>query len=328
MKAIVYTHYGPPEKLQLKEVEKPAPKSDEVLIKVHATTVNRTDCATIRAIPFFARIVTGLFRPKKTIPGTEFAGDIEALGDNVSSLQLGDKVFGFDDQGAKSHAQYLTVKQNKVLTMPDGMSYKQAAASIEGAHYAYNFINKVGLKTDQNVLVNGATGAIGSAAVQLLRYFEADVTAVCATQNIELVKSLGANKVIDYTKDDFTKDEQRYDFVFDTVGKSSFFKCYHLLKPGGVYISSDLGYLAQNIFLPLITPLIKPLIGRKKTIAPIPTNIKRTLLLVKQMIEQGKFKAVIDREFPLEHIIEAYQYVEKGHKLGNVAIIVEHHGND
>lgn len=324
MKAIVYTKYGPPEKLQLKEVEKPVPKENEVLIKVHATTVNRTDCATIRAIPFFARIVTGLFRPKKPIPGTEFAGDVEALGNSVSSLKMGDKVFGFDDQGAKSHAQYLTINENKVVIIPDNMSYKQAAASSEGAHYAYNFINKVDLKKGQNVLVNGATGAIGSAAVQLLSYFEVNVTAVCATQNIELVKSLGANKVIDYTKDDFTKDEQQYDYVFDTVGKSSFFKCYHLLKPGGVYISSDLGYMAQNIFLPLITPIIKPLIECKKTIGPIPINIRRTLLLVKKMIEQGKFKAVIDREFPLEQIVEAYQYVEKGHKLGNVVITVKH----
>jgi NADPH:quinone reductase-like Zn-dependent oxidoreductase len=328
MKAIVYTKYGPPEKLEFKEVEKPVPKENEVLIKVYATTVNRTDCATIRAKPFFARIVTGLIRPKKSIPGSEFAGNIEAIGNSVSSLKVGDKVFGFDDQGAKSHAQYLTINENKVVTIPNNMSYKQAAASSEGAHYAYNFISKVDRRKGQNVLVNGATGAIGSAAVQLLSYFGADVTAVCATKNMELVKSLGANKVIDYTKDDFTKDEQQYDFVFDTVGKSSFFKCYHLLKPGGIYISSDLGYMAQNIFLPLITPIIKPLIGYKKTIAPIPMNIRRTLSLVKKMIEKGKFKAVIDREFPLEHIVEAYQYVEKGHKIGNVVITVEHDSNN
>ena len=324
MKALVYTQYGSPDVLLLKEVQKPTPKDDEVLIGVQATTVNRTDCATIRAKPFFMRIVTGLFKPKKQIPGTEFAGDIEAVGRGISSRKVGDRVFGFDDQGAASHAQYMTIKEDKVITIPDKISYGQAAASSEGAHYAYNFINKVDLKAGQHVLVNGATGAIGSATVQLLKYFDANITAVCATKNIELVKSLGANKVIDYTRDDFTKDEQKYDFVFDTVGKSSFFKCKHLLKLGGVYISSDLGYMAQNLFLPLITPLIKPLIGNKKTIFPTPTDIRGSLRLIKSLIEQDKFKAVIDREFPLEQIVEAYKYVEKGHKTGNVVIIVEH----
>ncbi|MDJ0694584.1 NAD(P)-dependent alcohol dehydrogenase [Mastigocoleus sp. MO_188.B34] len=325
MKAIIYTQYGSPDVLQLKEVEKPVPRDDEVLIKVHATTVNRTDCATIRAKPFFMRIVTGLFKPKKQIPGTEFAGEIEVVGKDVSSLRVGDKVFGFDDQGSGSHAQYMTIKEDKVVIIPNNISYGQAAASSEGAHYAYNFINKVDLKKRQNILVNGATGAIGSAAVQLLKYFDVDVTAVCATRNIELVKSLGADKVIDYTKSDFTKDEQKYDFVFDTVGKSSFFKCKHLLKPGGVYISSDLGYMAQNIFLPLITPIIKPMIGNKKTLFPMPTNIRGSLILIKKLIEQDKFKAVIDRElFPLERIVEAYRYVEKGQKTGNVVITVDH----
>ncbi len=325
MKAIVYTQYGSPDVLQLKEVEKPVPRDDEVLIKVHATTVNRTDCATIRAKPFFMRIVTGLFKPKKQIPGTEFAGEIEVVGKDVSSLKVGDKVFGFDDQGSGSHAQYMTIREDKVVIIPNNISYGQAAASSEGAHYAYNFINKVDLKKRQNILVNGATGAIGSAAVQLLKYFDLDVTAVCATRNIELVKSLGADKVIDYTKSDFTKDEQKYDFVFDTVGKSSFFKCKHLLKPGGVYISSDLGYMAENIFLPLITPIIKPMIGNKKTLFPMPTNIRGSLILIKRLIEQDKFKAVIDRElFPLERIVEAYRYVEKGQKTGNVVITVDH----
>ncbi|ESA33809.1 nadph:quinone oxidoreductase [Leptolyngbya sp. Heron Island J] len=324
MKAIVYTQYGSPDVLRLKDVEKPTPRDDEVLIRVRATTVNRTDCATIRAKPFFMRMVTGLFKPKKQIPGTEFAGDIEAVGKGVSSLKIGDKVFGFDDQGAGSHAQYMTIKEDKVVIMPDKISYGQAAASSEGAHYAYNFINKVDLKAGQHVLVNGATGAIGSATVQLLKDFDVTITAVCATKNIELVKSLGANKVINYTKDDFTKDEQNYDFVFDMVGKSSFFKCKHILKPGGVYLSSDLGYMWQNLFLPLITPLLQPLISHKKAVFPTPTDIRGSLGLIKRLIEQNKFKAVIDREFPLEHIVEAYKYVEKGHKIGNVIITVEH----
>jgi NADPH:quinone reductase-like Zn-dependent oxidoreductase len=325
MKAIVYTKYGPPDVLQLKEIAKPIPKDNEVLIKIHATTVNRTDCATIRGKPFFMRIVTGLFKPKKQIPGTEFAGEIEAVGKSVSSLKVADKVFGFDDQGSGSQAQYMTISQdNGLTTIPRDTTFEQAAASTEGAHYAYNFIKKVNLKSGQKVLVNGATGAIGSAAVQLLKYLGLKVTAVCNTKNIELVKSLGADKVIDYTKEDFTKDEEKYNFIFDTVGKSSFFKCKPLLQSGGIYISSDLGYMAQNVFLPLITPIIKPMIGNKKTIFPVPTDIKGSILLIKKLIEEGNFKAVIDRKYPLKQIVEAYKYVEAGHKTGNVVITVEH----
>ncbi len=325
MKANVYSKYGPPDVLQLKEVEKPIPKDNEVLIKIHATTVNRTDCAILRAEPFITRFFTGIFKPNKPIPGTEFAGKIEAVGKNVSSYKVGDKVFGFNDSGLGSHAQYMTILEDKALTtIPKNITYEQAAASTEGAHYAYNSIKKVNLKSGQKVLVNGATGAIGSAAVQFLKYFGANVTAVCNTKNIELVKSLGADKVIDYTKEDFTKDDQKYNFVFDAVGKSSFFKCKRLLQPGGVYISSDLGYMAQNVFLLFITPIIKPMIGNKKTIFPIPTDIRRSILLIKKLIEEGKFKAVIDRKYPLEQIIEAYRYVEKGQKIGNVIITVEH----
>ena len=325
MKAFVYTKYGPPDGLQLKEIDTPVPEDDEVLIKVHTTTVNRTDCATIRAKPFFARIITGLIRPNKHIPGTEFSGEIESVGKKIKNLNVRQKVFGFDDQGAQSHAQYLTIKKDKVVAMPEKLSYEQAAASSEGAHYAYNFINKVDLQKGQHVLVNGATGAIGSAAVQLLKYFEAHVTAVCSTKNIALIESLGADRVIDYRQEDFTKGAEKYHFVFDTVGKSSFFKCRRILYPGGVYISSDLGFLSQNIYLPLITPVIKPLMGHKKTVAPFPINIERTLGLVKNLIEQGKFKAVIDRKtFPFDQIVDAYKYVEKGHKTGNVVITMHH----
>jgi NADPH:quinone reductase-like Zn-dependent oxidoreductase len=324
MKAIIYTRYGPPNVLQLKEVEKPVPRDNEVLIKIHATTVNRTDCATIRAKPFLTRFFTGMFKPKKQIPGTEFAGKIKEIGKNVKSLKVGDKVFGFDDQGSGSQAQYMTISEDKAITIPINITYEQAAASTEGAHYAYNFIKKVNIESGQKILVYGATGAIGSAAVQLLKYFDVNITAVCNTKNIELVKSLGANKVIDYTKEDFTKDEEKYNFVFDAVGKSSFAKCKPLLQSGGIYISSDLGYMAQNVFLPLITPIIKPMIGNKKTVFPIPTDIRGSILLIKKLIEQGKFKAVIDRKYPLEQIVEAYRYVEKGQKIGNVVITVEH----
>ncbi len=325
MKAILYEKYGPPEVIRLGKIEKPIPKDNEVLIKVIATTVNRTDCATLRAKPFFARFFTGIFKPNNLILGTEFAGKIEAVGNNVTSFKVGDKVFGFNDSGSGSHAQYMTILEDKALTtIPGNLTYEQAAASTEGAHYANNSINKVNLKSRQKVLVNGATGAIGSAAVQLLKYFGADVTAVCDGKNIELVKSLGADKVIDYTKEDFTKDDQKYNFVFDAVGKSSFFKCKQLLQPGGVYISSDLGYMAQNIFLPLITPIIKPMIKNKKTIFPLPANIKGSVLFIKKLIEKGQFKAVIDRKYPLEQIVEAYKYVEKGQKIGNVVITVGH----
>ena len=324
MKAIVCTKYGPPEVLKLKEVEKPTPKDNEVLVKIYATTVNRTDCAVLRAEPFISRFVTGIFKPNKPILGTEFAGKIEAVGKNVTSYKIGDKVFGFDDSGSGSHAQYMTISEDKALTtIPRNITYEQSAASTEGAHYAYNFIKKVNLKSGQKVLVNGATGAIGSAAVQFLKYFGVNVTAVCNTKNIELVKSLGATKVIDYTKEDFTKEDQKYNFIFDTVGKSSFAKCKPLLQPGGVYISSDLGFMAQNLFLALITPII----GNKKVIFPLPTDCRESVLFIKKLIEKGKFKAVIDRKYPLEQTVEAYEYVEKGQKTGNVVITVEHNND-
>ena len=325
MKAVICTKYGPPENLRLKEVAKPVCGENEVLVKVCAATVNRTDCAILYAKPFFMRLLTGLFKPKKKIPGTEFAGDIEEVGKNVRSLKVGDRVFGFDDMGSRSHAQYLTIRENKGLaTIPENTTYQQAASSTEGAHYAYAFIKKYQLKKGQKALVNGASGAIGSAAVQLLKYYQVYVTAVCDTKNLEMVKFLGADKVIDYLNDDFTKDKERYDFIFDAVGKSSFAKCKPLLKSGGIYISSDLGRMAQNAFLPLITPVIKQLIGNKKTVFPFPTDIPRSVNFIKKLIEAGKFKAVIDREYPLEEIIEAFNYVKAGQKTGNVVITVSH----
>jgi NADPH:quinone reductase-like Zn-dependent oxidoreductase len=320
MKAIICHKYGSPDVIEIQEIEEPTPKDDEVLIKVHATTVNRTDTATLRAKPFIiGRLLTGILKPNKRTPGTEFSGQIEAVGKKVSSFEVGDKVFGFDNNDFGSHAQYKTIPEGKGLaTIPKNITYEQAAASTEGAHYAYSFIKKVNIERGQKVLVNGATGAIGSAAVQLLKYFGANVTAVCNTKNMELVKSLGADKIVDYTKEDFTK----YDFVFDAVGKSSFFKGKKLLQSGGVYISSDLGFMAQNIFLPLITPIIKPMIGNKKTVFPIPTDTQGSVLFIKKLIEEVKFKTVIDRKYPLEQIVEAYRYVEKGQKTGNVVITV------
>ncbi len=275
----------------------------------------------LRAEPFIMRFFTGLLKPNKSILGTDFAGKIEAVGKDVESLKVGDKVFGLDDSGLSSHAQYMTLSENKALaTIPNNISYEEAAASMEGAHYAYNFLNKVNLKSGQKVLVNGATGAIGSAAVQLLKYFGANVTAVCSTKNLELVKSIGAKKVIDYTKEDFTKNKEKYNFIFDAVGKSSFTKCKPLLQSGGVYISSELGWMAQNLFFALITPII----GNKKVIFPIPSDCRRSVLFIKKLSEEGKFKAVIDRKYSLKEIAEAYRYVEKGQKTGNVVITLEY----
>ena len=326
MKAIVYTQFGPPEVLQLKEVEKPLPEENEVLIKVRATTVNRTDCANLTAKPFIMRFSLGLFNPKKKIMGTEFAGDIEAAGKAVTSFKVGDKVFGFDDSGIGSYAEYMVISEDKALTtMPKDITYEQAAACAEGSHYAYNFINKVDLKSEDKVLVNGASGGIGSAMVQLLKYFGAHVTAVCNTKNIELVKSLGASKIFDYSKEDFTKDDEKYDFVFDAVGKSSYGKCKALLKPGGVYISSELGWMVQNLFFSLISAIFGSLPGQagKKVKFPYPPNIRRSVLLIKKLMEEGKFKPVIDRSYPLGEIAEAFRYVLKGQKTGNVVITLE-----
>lgn len=319
MKAVICNKYGNPENLKIQDVEKPDPKSNELLIKVYASTVNRTDCAIIRAKPFIMRFITGVFKPKKIIPGTEFAGKIEAVGKDVKFYKVADKVFGFEDTGSESHAQYMTISENKAISlMPENITYEQAAASIEGVHYAYNMINKVDLKSGQKVLVNGATGAIGSAAVQILKYFGAYVTAVCNGTDVDLVKLLGADKVIDYTTDDFTKDDQIYSYVFDTVGKSSFAKCKPLLEPGGVYISSELGFMAQN----LIFALLKPISGSKKVIFPIPLDCKGSITFISKLIEEEKFKTVIDRKYPMEKIVEAYIYVETGQKTGNVVIIM------
>ena len=320
MKAVVYTKYGSPDVLEVKEVDKPVPAANEIVVRVKAATVNRTDCAVLRAKPFIMRLVTGLLKPTKQIMGTEFAGEVEAVGAAVTLFKPGDRVFGFDDMVLSSYAQYFAIAESKGLaTIPANIDYQQAAASCEGAHYAYNMINKTKLTGGQKVLVNGASGGIGSAAVQLLKYFGAHVVAVCNTKNLELVKSLGADEVIDYTKSDFTKAGEKYDFIFDTVGKSSFGKCKPLLNAGGVYLSSELGWMAENIFFALFTPLT----DSKKVIFPIPKDIKGSVLFIKKLVEEGKFKPVIDKKYPLEQIADAFRYVETGQKTGNVVIILE-----
>jgi len=326
MKAIVYTKYGSPDVLQLKEVEKPIPKDDELLVRVKATSVNRTDCANLTAKPFIMRFPLGLLKPKNQILGTEFAGDIEAIGKDVTTFNVGEKVFGFFDGILSSYAEFLCLSEDKGLsTMPKGISYEQAAVSIEGAHYAYNTINKVDFKKGEKAIVNGASGGIGSATVQLLVYYGVEVTAVCNTKNIHLIKSLGARKVIDYEDEDFTQDDEKYEYVFDSVGKSTFGKCKRLLKPGGVYISSELGPYLQNIFFSLATAIFGnlPAQSGKRVKFPYPPNIKRSVLLIKKLIEEGKFKSVIDRSYPFEQIPAAFRYVLKGQKTGNVVITIK-----
>jgi NADPH:quinone reductase-like Zn-dependent oxidoreductase len=319
MKAAARSKYGSPEVLSIREVEIPTPKDNEVLVRMRAATVNRTDCAILRATPFIMRFFTGLFKPKSPGIGTDFAGIIEATGKNVSKFKAGERVWGFNDTGKGTHAQYIVRPENSpILTIPDNTSYESAAASAEGAHYAYNCIKKVKFKAGDNVLVNGATGAIGSAALQILKYFGANVTAVCNTKNTDLVNSLGADRIIDYQNEDFTNDNQKYHFILDAVGKSSFAKCKPLLLPGGIFISSDLGPGNQNIYLPLLTRF-----SSKRTIFPIPTDTIGSLVFIKELLTTNQFKPVIDRRYPLEKIVEAFTYVASGQKTGNVILNFE-----
>jgi NADPH:quinone reductase-like Zn-dependent oxidoreductase len=320
MKAAVHTRYGPPDVVRIAEVEKPAVKDNQVLVKVHATTVNRTDSGLRAAKPFVNRFFTGLRRPRVTILGNEFAGEVEAVGRGVTSFEVGDRVFGYNGTRFGAHAEYLAMPDDGSLaTMPAKATFEEAAASTEGSHYALSLIRKAKIRSGQDVLVYGATGAIGSAAVQLLKGLGAKVTAVCDTKNIELVRGLGADRVIDYTAADFTRDEQTYDVVLDAVGKSSFGRCRRLLKPRGIYLSSDLGPLSQNPILALITPLLRG----KRVMFPIPRDDQEMVRYFKGLIESGEFRPLIDRRYRLDQIVEAYGYVETGQKIGNVVISVE-----
>jgi NADPH:quinone reductase-like Zn-dependent oxidoreductase len=306
--------------VRISELDKPAATDNEVLVKVHATTVNRTDSGLRAAKPFINRFFTGLRRPRVTVLGNEFAGAVEAVGSGVTSFQVGDRVFGYNGTRFGAHAEYVAMPQDGSLaTMPANVTYEEAAPSTEGSHYALSLIRKAKLRSGQDVLVNGATGAIGSAAVQLLKHLGAKVTAVCDTKHLELVRGLGADRVIDYTAEDFTKDTQTYDVVLDAVGKSSFGRCKRLLKPRGIYLSTDLGPLSQNPILALITPLLHG----KKVMFPIPRDNQDMARYFKELLESGAFKPVIDRRYRLDQIVEAYRYVETGQKVGNVVISVE-----
>jgi NADPH:quinone reductase-like Zn-dependent oxidoreductase len=318
VRAVVYDRYGPPEVQRLEEVERPVPREDEVLVKIHATTVTRTDCGIRAGKPFFVRLIFGLRRPKQRILGTELAGEIEAVGAAVSKFAIGDHVFGSTEAfKSGSHAEFVCVREIGPLAhKPAAMTFEEAAAVTDGAVLALMCLESVHPQSGQAILVYGASGAIGTAGVQLAKHFGADVTAVCSTKNLELVRSLGADTVIDYTQEDFTRSGRTYDVIFDAVGKQSFSRCKGSLKPGGAYVATDgLG----NIFLALWTSRI----GDKKVLFPIPPHYtKETVLLIKELIEAGKFRAVIDRCYPLEEVVEATRYVETEQKTGNVVLTI------
>ena len=326
MRAAVFNAYGPPDVVHVDEVEKPAPGDDELLVKVHATTVNRTDCAYRSARQFVLRFWTGLSRPtKRPVLGTEFAGEVEAVGSSVTSFSPGDRVFGYVEGTFGAHAQYLTIPEDGSLAViPADLTYEEAAPATEGSHYALSSLLRAKVCSGQDVLVNGATGAIGSAAVQLLTAVGVRVTAVCGTPDLELVRGLGADKVVDYTAGDFTDDERQYDIVFDAVGRSSFGRCRRLLKPGGIYVSSELGPWLQNAILSLVTPLAGRSLDRKKVVFPFPEIDQAMVRRFARLMESGAFRPVIDRRYPLDDIVEAYKYVETGQKIGSVVIVVDH----
>lgn len=317
MKAAVYTRYGPPEVVRLTDVPTPVPKDQELLVKVYCSTVNRTDSGFRSAEYFVSRFWSGLFRPKYPILGCEFSGVVEGIGKGVRTFKVGDRIFGFNDQTFGGHGEYLIIAETAAIaTMTPSMSFEEAAALTEGAHYALCNIRAAKVAAGQNVLVYGATGAIGSAAVQLLKSRGAHITAVCNTRNVELVKSLGADKVIDYQTQDFTQIKDRFSFIFDAVGKSSFRQCKPLLTPRGIYISTELGKNGENIFWALLTPL-----GRgKRLLFPLPAISKDDVIYLRDLFEKGEYRPVIDRLYSLEEIVEAYKYVETGQKTGNVIL--------
>jgi NADPH:quinone reductase-like Zn-dependent oxidoreductase len=325
VKAMVCTAYGSADVLQLQEVEKPTPEHNQVLIKVLATTVNIGDCR-VRSfdapLPFWIpyRITTGLMRPKNPILGAVVAGEVEAVGEDVKRFRKGDQVYGMDIDGRGAHAEYMCRSEEGALAQkPANMTYEEAAAVPHGTLTALTFLREKGkVQSGQRVLINGASGAVGTAAVQLAKHFGAEVTGVCGTTNLEMVKSLGADRVVDYTREDFESGET-YDIIFDAVGKSSFSRCKNSLEPKGIYLATD-------PTLGVVLSMLWTLIGSKKAIWALGPERAQDLEYLTELIEAGEIKAVIDRRYPLEQTAEAHRYVEKGHTKGNVVIAVQHDG--
>lgn len=326
MKAIVLDKYGSPEVLRLEEVEKPTPKDNEVLVRIHATTVTPPDCAFRKGEPFIARLYSGLMRPKLK-PGGELAGEIEHVGKDVELFKKGDHVFGSAGPDFGAHAEYTCLPEDGTLApRPANVTFEEAAAVCDGALTALPFLrDKANIQSGQTILVNGASGSVGAAAVQLAKHFGAEVTGVCSTRNVELVKSLGADKVIDYTREDFTKRGETYDVIFDAVGKSSFSRCKSSLKQGGSYLTT-----VPSLAIPLQMLWTSNIGSKKATLALTglrPSSEKaRDLLFIKELVEAGELKPVIDRRYSLERIAEAHRYVETGHKRGSVVVTLEHNG--
>ncbi len=324
MKAMVYTQYGPPDVLHLQEVAKPTPKANEVLIKVHATTVTTGDVNARgfvfvpNGFRFIARLMFGLNKPKKHILGVEIAGEVESVGAEVQRFKPSDQVFGLCGVRLGSYAEYNALPEKIGLThKPAHLTYAEAAAVPNGALTALTYLrNLAKIQPGQSILINGASGSVGSAAVQLAKYFGAHVTGVCSTKNLELVKSLGADAVIDYTQTDFTQNGQTYDIIFDTVGKTTFAACQASLKPNGLFLAGagglrEFGQMFRTA-----------LMGGKKVKAGVSSERHEDLDLIKEIVEAGHFKPVIDRCYPLEAMVEAHRYVDAGHKKGNVVIQV------
>lgn len=324
MKAVVYDAYGPPDVLRIDDVPRPSPLADEVLVRVHAVAVTRADCATRDAnrkggpvVMIISRLVSGVRRPRQRILGSEFAGVVEEIGPAVTQLKAGDAVFGSTGFGFGAYAEYLCVREKaRIAPMPAGATFEQAAPICDGGQYALWSLRQADLKAGQTVLVYGASGAIGTAGVQLARHFGARVTAVCGPRNLDLVRSLGAERAIDYTSEDFTRAGETYDVIFDAVGKQRFSRCARLLKPHGRYLATDgLG----NFVLGLWTARF----GAKKVMFKLPPRFtKDDVLFLERLVEAGEFRAVVDRSYPLDQVIEATRYVETEQKTGNVVLTV------
>jgi NADPH:quinone reductase-like Zn-dependent oxidoreductase len=317
MRAVVHDRYGPPEVLRIEEVERPVPNDDEVLVRVRATTVTRTDCHMRGAYPFLWRFMLGLRRPRKRILGLELAGEVEAVGAAVTEFEVGDQVFGiqgFNQPRPGAHAEYICMRESAPLAhKPSGLTFEEAAPVCDGGLAALGSLRKAGVREGQRILVYGASGSIGTAAVQLAKHFGAHVTAVCNTKNVEIVRSLGADEVIDYLHEDFTKIGKTYDVVFDAVGKHSFRRSKPALTRGGIYIATD---GLRNFPLAFWTKRF----GDKRVVFTLARLTKKNALFLKELIEVGRYRPVIDRIYPLEQVVEATRYVETQQKTGNVVL--------